>query len=102
LKGDPRRAVDPSAVAERLAADTGREIKAILVVQIDTHQVWSTISPPSDRRSTESDTRAPDGGLRGLAGMHAVRDGRLGDRRGHVGLAEGPDDAARPGLRRRQ
>jgi alanine-glyoxylate transaminase/serine-glyoxylate transaminase/serine-pyruvate transaminase len=36
LKGDPRRAVDPSAVAERLAADTGREIKAILVVQIDT------------------------------------------------------------------
>jgi alanine-glyoxylate transaminase/serine-glyoxylate transaminase/serine-pyruvate transaminase len=36
LKGRPRRAVDPSAVAERLAADTGREIKAILVVQIDT------------------------------------------------------------------
>ena len=36
LKGDPRRAVDPSAVAERLAADPGREIKAILVVQIDT------------------------------------------------------------------
>jgi len=36
LKGDPRRAVDPSAVAERLAADTAREIKAILVVQIDT------------------------------------------------------------------
>jgi len=36
LKGDPRRAVDPAAVAERLAADTGREIKAILVVQIDT------------------------------------------------------------------
>src|SRR5262245_15548096 len=36
LKGDSRRAVDPAAVAERLAADTGREIKAILVVQIDT------------------------------------------------------------------
>jgi alanine-glyoxylate transaminase / serine-glyoxylate transaminase / serine-pyruvate transaminase len=36
LKGDARRAVDPAAVAERLAADTGREIKAILVVQIDT------------------------------------------------------------------
>ena len=36
LKGDGRRAVDPAAVAERLAADTGREIKAILVVQIDT------------------------------------------------------------------
>lgn len=36
LKGDPRHAVDPAAVAQRLAADTGREIKAILVVQIDT------------------------------------------------------------------
>jgi alanine-glyoxylate transaminase/serine-glyoxylate transaminase/serine-pyruvate transaminase len=36
LKGDARRAVDPAAVAERLAADAGREIKAILVVQIDT------------------------------------------------------------------
>ena len=36
LKGDPRRAVDSAAVAQRLAADTSREIKAILVVQIDT------------------------------------------------------------------
>ena len=36
LKGDLRRAVDPAAVAERLGADTGHEIKAILVVQIDT------------------------------------------------------------------
>jgi alanine-glyoxylate transaminase / serine-glyoxylate transaminase / serine-pyruvate transaminase len=36
LKGDPRRAVDPAAVAQRLAADSAREIKAILVVQIDT------------------------------------------------------------------
>jgi alanine-glyoxylate transaminase/serine-glyoxylate transaminase/serine-pyruvate transaminase len=36
LKGDWRRAVDPAAVAQRLAADTAREIKAILVVQIDT------------------------------------------------------------------
>src|SRR5262249_38036821 len=36
LKGDSRRAVDPAAVAQRLAADTGHEIKAILVVQIDT------------------------------------------------------------------
>src|SRR2546428_10854354 len=36
LKGDPRRAVDPAAIAQRLAADTAREIKAILVVQIDT------------------------------------------------------------------
>src|SRR5678815_3999121 len=36
LKGNPRRAVDPAALAQRLAADTTREIKAILVVQIDT------------------------------------------------------------------
>ena len=36
LKGDGRRAVDPAAVAQRLGADAGREIKAILVVQIDT------------------------------------------------------------------
>ena len=36
LKGDGRRAVDPAAVAQRLAADTSHEIKAILVVQIDT------------------------------------------------------------------
>ncbi|MBM3217109.1 MAG: aminotransferase class V-fold PLP-dependent enzyme [Candidatus Rokubacteria bacterium] len=36
LKGDARRAVDPAAVAQRLAADTAHEIKAVLVVQIDT------------------------------------------------------------------
>src|ERR671936_2668271 len=30
LKGDPRRAVDAAALAQRLAADTAREIKAIL------------------------------------------------------------------------
>jgi alanine-glyoxylate transaminase / serine-glyoxylate transaminase / serine-pyruvate transaminase len=36
LKGDPRRAVDPEAVRLRLEADASHEIKAILVVQIDT------------------------------------------------------------------
>ena len=36
LKGDPRRAVNPAAVTQRLEADTSHEIKAILVVQIDT------------------------------------------------------------------
>ncbi len=36
LKGVARRAVNPAAVAERLATDTGHDIKAILVVQIDT------------------------------------------------------------------
>jgi alanine-glyoxylate transaminase/serine-glyoxylate transaminase/serine-pyruvate transaminase len=36
LKGDYRRAVDPAAVTQRLAADAAHEIKAIMVVQIDT------------------------------------------------------------------
>jgi alanine-glyoxylate transaminase/serine-glyoxylate transaminase/serine-pyruvate transaminase len=36
LKGDPRRAVDAAAVTQRLRADAEREIKAVLVVQIDT------------------------------------------------------------------
>ncbi|HET8532139.1 MAG TPA: aminotransferase class V-fold PLP-dependent enzyme [Methylomirabilota bacterium] len=36
LRGDWRRAVDPAAVAQRLTADTAHEIRAILVVQIDT------------------------------------------------------------------
>ncbi|MEM7422925.1 MAG: aminotransferase class V-fold PLP-dependent enzyme [Pseudomonadota bacterium] len=36
--------VDPDAVAERLSADTGHEIKAVLVVQIDTaSSVWNDI-----------------------------------------------------------
>ncbi|WP_428698966.1 pyridoxal-phosphate-dependent aminotransferase family protein [Stappia sp.] len=36
LAGDWRRAVDPQAVTARLATDTGGEIKAVLVVQVDT------------------------------------------------------------------
>ena len=36
LPGDLRRAVDPAALETRLRADTANEIKAILVVQIDT------------------------------------------------------------------
>ncbi|MET0486467.1 MAG: aminotransferase class V-fold PLP-dependent enzyme [Candidatus Rokuibacteriota bacterium] len=36
LKGDWRRAVDAAAVTQRLRADVGHEIKAILAVQIDT------------------------------------------------------------------
>jgi alanine-glyoxylate transaminase/serine-glyoxylate transaminase/serine-pyruvate transaminase len=36
LKGDAQRAVDPGAVTQRLASDAAHEIKAILVVQIDT------------------------------------------------------------------
>jgi alanine-glyoxylate transaminase / serine-glyoxylate transaminase / serine-pyruvate transaminase len=36
LKGDWRRAVDAAAVTQRLRADAGHEIKAVLAVQIDT------------------------------------------------------------------
>lgn len=36
LKGDYRRAIRPADVEARLKADSGREIKAILAVQIDT------------------------------------------------------------------
>jgi alanine-glyoxylate transaminase/serine-glyoxylate transaminase/serine-pyruvate transaminase len=36
LPGDPRRAVDPAALASRLGADREGTIKAILVVQVDT------------------------------------------------------------------
>jgi len=36
LKGDLRRAVSPDAVAQRLEADTSHEIRAILVVHVDT------------------------------------------------------------------
>ena len=36
LQGDWRRAVQPDQVEERLRADKGHEIKAILVVQVDT------------------------------------------------------------------
>jgi alanine-glyoxylate transaminase/serine-glyoxylate transaminase/serine-pyruvate transaminase len=36
LHATPRHAVDPAAVAERLRADTNHQIKAILVVQVDT------------------------------------------------------------------
>jgi alanine-glyoxylate transaminase/serine-glyoxylate transaminase/serine-pyruvate transaminase len=36
LPGDPRRAVDPAALEERLRADRDHFIKAILVVQVDT------------------------------------------------------------------
>ena len=103
LKASWRRAVDPAAVEERLKRDKGHAIKAILVVQIDTASgVVNDI--PAIRKAMDAakhpallmvDTR-------GLARLHAVRHGRLGHRRRHVGLAEGPDDAAGPRLRRRQ
>jgi len=45
LEAQPRHGVDPAAVEERLRADTGHEIRAILVVQIDTaSSVWNDIA----------------------------------------------------------
>jgi alanine-glyoxylate transaminase/serine-glyoxylate transaminase/serine-pyruvate transaminase len=45
LNAPPRRGVDPAAVEERLRADKAHEIKAILVVQIDTaSSAWSDIA----------------------------------------------------------
>jgi alanine-glyoxylate transaminase/serine-glyoxylate transaminase/serine-pyruvate transaminase len=45
LHAAPRRAVDPAAVEARLRADTAHEIKAILVVQVDTaSSVWNDIA----------------------------------------------------------
>ncbi|MEM7505367.1 MAG: aminotransferase class V-fold PLP-dependent enzyme [Pseudomonadota bacterium] len=45
LEAGDRRAVDPAAVEARLRADTNHEIKAILVVQIDTaSSAWNDIA----------------------------------------------------------
>ena len=45
LKAAERSPVDPSAVEERLRADTQHEIKAVLVVQVDTASgVWNDIA----------------------------------------------------------
>ncbi|WP_153770279.1 alanine--glyoxylate aminotransferase family protein [Labrenzia sp. CE80] len=45
LKGDWRLPVNPQAVEDRLRADTDREIKAVLVVQVDTASgAWNDIA----------------------------------------------------------
>ena len=45
LHAAPRRGVDPAAVEERLRADTSHQIKAILVVQVDTaSSTWNDIA----------------------------------------------------------
>ncbi len=45
LNARPRRAVDPAAVEDRLRQDTAHQIKAILVVQVDTAtSVWNDIA----------------------------------------------------------
>ena len=103
LTGDWRRAVRPAAVAARLRKDRAGAIKAILAVQIDTASgVVNDIAAIGDAiRAARHDARV-HGRCGRLARLRAVRDGRLGRRRRHVGIAEGPDDAAGPLLRRRR
>ena len=103
LKGDMRRAVRPAEVEARLKADKGKTIKAILVAQIDTASgVVNDIPAIGQAVKRRRPRRAADGRRRGVARLHAVQHGRVGRRRRHVGLAEGHDGAAGPGLRRRQ
>ena len=105
LKGDMRRAVRPAEVEARLKADAnpgqhhqGRAGGA------DRHRLGRgerhRRDRPGDPRGRAR--RAADGRCGGLAGLHEVRHGRLGRGRRDGGLAEGPDDAAGPGLCRRQ
>ena len=89
--------VDAARVAERLAADRDRAIRAVFVVQADTAS------------SVLNDVRAVRAAL-DAAGhpallavdcdreprLRPLRDGRLGRRRDGRGLPEGADDAARP------
>ena len=58
----------------------------------------------SDRQGDQGlrSSGAVHGRCRGFARLHALRDGRVGHRRRDVRIAEGADDAAGPGLRRRQ
>ena len=103
LPGDFRRAVQPEAVEARLKADRSGSIKAILVAQIDTASgVVNDIEAIGEARARGRPRRAADGRCGRLARLHAVRDGRLGRGRRDGRLAEGPDDAARPRLRRRR
>jgi alanine-glyoxylate transaminase / serine-glyoxylate transaminase / serine-pyruvate transaminase len=103
LRGEWHRAVDPAAVEVRLKADKAHSIKALLVVQIDTASgVVNDI--PAIRRAMDA-AKHPAllmVGLRGVARVHAVRDGRVGRRCRDDGFAEGLDDAAGLGVCRSQ
>ena len=107
LKGDMRRAVRPAEVEARLKADRkspgGGTFKAVLVAQIDTASgVVNDIAAIGQAiRAAGHDALLMVDAVASLGCMH-VRHGRLGRGRRDVGLAEGPDGAARPGLRRRQ
>ena len=102
LKGDWRRAVQPAEVEARLRTtrprDQGHPGGA------DRYRLGRGQRHRGDRQGDQG--RGPSGAVHGrcggFAGLHAVRDGRVGHRCRDVRLAEGPDDAAGAGLRRRQ
>ena len=103
LKGDWRRAIRPAEVEARLRQDKDHSIKAIVAVQVDTASgAYNDIEAIGKAIKATRPSGAVHGRHRGLARLHAVRDGRMGHRRRDVRLAEGPDDAAGPRLRRRQ
>jgi alanine-glyoxylate transaminase / serine-glyoxylate transaminase / serine-pyruvate transaminase len=102
LPGDWRRAVDPAAVEARLKADTAGEIKAVLVVQIDTASSVVNDIPPSAGPSMPPDMMRSISSTPSPRSPPCLRDGRLGRRRRGGGIAEGPDDPAGPGLHCRQ
>ena len=95
LPGSWRHAVDPAAVAARLKADTRHEIKAIMVVQIDTASgVVNDI--PAIRAAIDAARHPVYGRRHRLGRLHGIRDGRVEDRRLRHVLAKGHDDDAGP------
>ena len=103
LKGDWRRAIRPAEVEARLKQDKDHTIKAIVAVQVDTASgAYNDVEAIGKAIKVDRPSGAVHGRHRGLARLHAVRDGQMGHRRRDVRLAEGPDDAAGPRLRRRQ
>ena len=103
LKGDWRRAIRPAEVEARLKQDKDHSIKAIVAVQVDTASgAYNDIEAIGKAIKSTRPSGAVHGRHRGLARLHAVRDGQMGHRCRDVRLAEGPDDAAGPRLRRRQ
>ena len=95
-----RAGIDADRVADRLRADRGREIRAVLAVQTDTAS--SVRNDVAALRAALDAARPPGAPRRRLhrePRLRAVRDGRLGRRRHGRRLPEGPDDPARPRLR---
>ena len=93
----------PTPSAERLAADTGHEIKAVCVVHNETST--GVTSRVAEIRAA-IDARRPPGAAAGrhhlLARLDRLPPRRVGRRRHRRRLAEGPDAAAGAGLQRGQ